>query len=124
MSYKEIFPRQIKNIKTTPSTQQGQDAEFKVSVGLGVISIPFDFKMHFSYPKATENNFYANGGDLRYLKGQIQFLPQGNDTLLKMTTTIKIDEKAPFLLKAARSLPYHEMLPALGANAIFAQKVK
>lgn len=124
MSYKEIFPRQIKNIKTTPSTQQGQDAEFKVSVGLGVISIPFDFKMHFSYPKATENSFYANGGDLRYLKGQIQFLPQGNDTLLKMTTTIKIDEKAPFLLKAARSLPYHEMLPALGANAIFAQKVK
>lgn len=124
LSYKEIFPKQIKSIKTTTINTQGQDADFKVSVGLGVISIPFDFKMRFSYPKATENNFYANGGDLRYLKGQIQFLPQGNNTLLKMTTTIKIDEKAPFLLKAARSLPYHEMLPALGANAIFAQKVK
>ncbi|MFW1814824.1 SRPBCC family protein [Acinetobacter guillouiae] len=124
LSYKEIFPKQIKSIKTTAINTQGQDADFKVSVGLGVISIPFDFKMRFSYPKATENNFYANGGDLRYLKGQIQFLPQGNNTLLKMTTTIKIDEKAPFLLKAARSLPYHEMLPALGANAIFAQKVK
>lgn len=124
LSYKEIFPKQIKSIKTTVINTQGQDADFKVSVGLGVISIPFDFKMRFSYPKATENNFYANGGDLRYLKGQIQFLPQGNNTLLKMTTTIKIDEKAPFLLKAARSLPYHEMLPALGANAIFAQKVK
>ena len=124
LSYKEIFPKQIKSIKTTVLNTQAQDADFKVSVGLGVISIPFDFKMHFSYPKATENNFYANGGDLRYLKGQIQFLPQGNNTLLKMTTTIKIDEKAPFLLKAARSLPYHEMLPALGANAIFAQKVK
>lgn len=124
LSYKEIFPKQIKSIKTTAINIQGQDADFKVSVGLGVISIPFDFKMRFSYPKATENNFYANGGDLRYLKGQIQFLPQGNNTLLKMTTTIKIDEKAPFLLKAARSLPYHEMLPALGANAIFAQKVK
>ena len=124
LSYKEIFPKQIKSIKTTVLNTQAQDADFKVSVGLGVISIPFDFKMHFSYPKATENNFYANGGDLRYLKGQIQFLPQGNNTLLKITTTIKIDEKAPFLLKAARSLPYHEMLPALGANAIFAQKVK
>ena len=124
LSYKEIFPKQIKSIKTTVLNTQAQDADFKVSVGLGVISIPFDFKMHFSYPKATENNFYANGGDLRYLKGQIQFLPQGNNTLLKMTTTIKFDEKAPFLLKAARSLPYHEMLPALGANAIFAQKVK
>ena len=123
-SYKEILPKQIKNIKTMPVNTQGQDTEFKVSVGLGVISIPFDFKMHFSYPKPTENNFYANGGDLRYLKGQIQFLPQGNDTLLKMTTTVKIDEKAPFLLRVARSLPYHEMLPAVGINALFAQKIK
>ena len=123
-SYKEILPKQIKNIKTMPINTQGQDTEFKVSIGLGVISIPFDFKMHFSYPKPTENNFYANGGDLRYLKGQIQFLPQGNDTLLKMTTTVKIDEKAPFLLRVARSLPYHEMLPAVGINALFAQKIK
>ena len=124
MSYKEVFPKQIKSITMTPLNQQGQDAEFKVSVGLGVINIPFDFKMHFAYPKPTENNFYANGGDLRYLKGQIQFFPQGNDTLLKMTTTMKVDEKAPFLLRAARSLPYHEMLPAVGANAIFVQKIK
>ena len=124
MSYKEVFPKQIKSITMTPLNQQGQDAEFKVSVGLGVINIPFDFKMHFTYPKTTENNFYSNGGDLRFLKGQIQFFPQGNDTLLKMTTTIKVDEKAPFLLRAARSLPYHEMLPAVGANAIFVQKIK
>lgn len=125
LSYKEILPNQIKNIKVTPINAQGQDSEFKISVGLGVISIPFDFKMHFTYPKPTENNFYANGGDLRYLKGQIQFLAHGNnDTLLKMTTTMKIDDQAPFLLRVARSLPYHEMLPAVGANAIFAQRIK
>lgn len=123
-SYKEVFPKQIKSITTSALNQQGQDAEFKVSVSLGVINIPFDFKMHFTYPKPTENNFNSNGGDLRFLKGQIQFFPQGNDTLLKMTTTIKVDEKAPFLLRAARSLPYHEMLPAVGANAIFVQKIK
>ncbi len=125
LSYKEILPNQIKNIKVEPITTQGQDTEFKISVGLGVISIPFDFKMHFTYPKPTENNFYANGGDLRYLKGQIQFLAQGHgDSLLKMTTAMKIDDKAPFLLRVARSLPYHEMLPAVGANALFAQKIK
>ena len=125
LSYKEILPNQIKNIKVEPISAQGQDTEFKISVGLGVISIPFDFKMHFTYPKPTENNFYANGGDLRYLKGQIQFVAHGNgDALLKMTTAMKIDDKAPFLLRAARSLPYHEMLPAVGANALFAQKIK
>lgn len=124
LSYKEILPKQIKDIKTAPLTAQGQDAEFKISVGLGVISIPFNFKLHFIYPQATENSFYANGGDLRYLKGQIQFLPQASHTLMKMTTTVKIDESAPFLLRAASSLPYHEMLPAVGANTLFAQKVK
>ena len=62
---------------------------------------------------------------MRYLKGQIQFLAQGHgDSLLKMTTAMKIDDKAPFLLRVARSLPYHEMLPAVGANALFAQKIK
>ena len=124
LSYKEILPNQIKNIKVEPTNAQGQDTEFKISVGLGVISIPFNFKMHFNYPKPTENNFYANGGDLRYLKGQIQFLAHSNSTLLKITTAMKIDDKAPFLLRAARSLPYHEMLPAVGANAVFAQKIK
>ena len=57
LSYKEILPNQIKNIKVEPITTLGQDTEFKISVGLGVISIPFDFKMHFTYPKPTENNF-------------------------------------------------------------------
>ena len=123
-SYKILFPRQIKQINMSPLNQQNQDAEFKVSVGLGVISIPFDFKMRFTYPKLTENNFSANGGDLRYLKGMTQFSPNGTGTLLKMTTSVKIDEKAPFLLRAARSLPYHDMLPAVGGNAIFAQKIK
>ena len=123
-SYQQLFPNQIKEIKTTPLTAQGLDAAFKVSVGLGVINIPFNFNMHFSYPKVTENNFYANGGDVRYLKGNMQFNPLGNVTLLKMTTAMKIDDQAPFLLRAMRSLPYHEMLPAVGGNAVFTQKIK
>lgn len=123
-AYKALFPRQIKDIKASTVSPQGQDAEFKVSVGLGVISIPFNFKMHFTYPKSTENNFSANGGDLRYSKGMTQFNPNGNGTLLKMTTAMKVDEKAPFLLRAARSLPYHEMLPAIGGNAVFVQKIR
>ena len=123
-SYQSVFPRQIKKITTSPVTAQGQDSDIKVSIGLGVVSIPFDFKMHFNFPKNNENNFFANGGDLRYLKGQVQLNPQGSATLMRVTTAVKIDEKAPFLLRAARSLPYHDMLPAAGGNAVFTQKIK
>lgn len=123
-SYQSLFPRQVKSITTSPISNKNQNAEFKVNVGLGVINIPFDFKMNFNYPTTTENQFYANGGDLKYLKGQMQFNTHQQGTLLKMTTSVKIDDKAPFILRAARSLPYHEMLPAVGGNVVFAQKIK
>ena len=124
LAYKDLFPRQIKKVVTTPIQNQGQDADIQVNVGLGVINIPFAFKLHFNYPNATENNFYANGGDLRFIKGQMGFTELNEGTLFKMTTSMKIDEKAPFLLRAMRSLPYHDVLPAVGGNAVFVQKIK
>lgn len=123
-AYKVLFPRQIKNITTTALTNKTQNAEFKVSIGLGVISIPFNFKMNFKYPSTTENEFYANGGDLKYLKGKMQFSPQNTGSLLQMTSSVKIDGQAPFLLRAMRSLPYHDLLPAVGGNVVFAQKIR
>ena len=53
-------------IMTTLFRIRGQDVHIQVNVGLGVINIPFAFKLHFNYPNTTENNFYANGGDLRF----------------------------------------------------------
>lgn len=123
-AYQELFPRQIKKVVTTAVQNQAQDADLQVNVGLGVINIPFAFKLHFSYPGSTENNFYAKGGDLRFIKGQMQLTGANPGTLLKMTSSMKIDEKAPFLLRAMRSLPYHELLPAVGGNAVFVQKLK
>lgn len=122
-SYQAVFPKQIKKTMISALNAQGQDATFKVNVSLGVISIPFDFKMHFTYPNTFENNFFANGGDLRYLKGKTQIFGASSGTLLKMTTSVKIDDRAPFLLRAMRSLPYHEMLPAVAANIIFMEKI-
>lgn len=123
-AYQSLFPRQIKKTTLGPLSNAGQDSTFKVSVGLGVISIPFDFNMHFNYPNPNENNFAANGGDLRYVKGQTSLQSMSSGTLMKMTTAMKIDETAPFLLRAMRSLPYHDMLPAIGANTVFMQKIR
>ena len=122
--YATLFPRQVKSVKTTTLENQSQDADFQVRMGLGVINIPFRFKLNFSFPTASSNRFYANGGDLKLIKGQTQFNPYAQGTLLKMTTTLKIDESAPFLIRAARSLPYHDLLPTVGGNVVFAQKIK
>ncbi|ENX61035.1 MULTISPECIES: SRPBCC family protein [Acinetobacter] len=124
LAYQELFPRQIKKVVTTPIQNQAQDADIQVNVGLGVINIPFAFKLRFNYPQAAENNFYANGGDLRFIKGKMQLSSLNQGSLLSMTSAMKIDEKAPFLLRAMRSLPYHDVLPAVGGNAIFVQKIK
>lgn len=123
-NYASLFPRQVKSVKTTTLQNQSQDADFHVRMGLGVINIPFRFKLNFSFPSTTSNHFYANGGDLKLIKGQTQFNPYSQGTLLKMTTTLKIDETAPFLIRAARSLPYHDLLPTVGGNVVFAQKIK
>ena len=124
LAYQELFPRQIKKIITSPIQNQGQDADIQVNVGLGVINIPFAFKLHFNYPNTVENNFYANGGDLRFIKGKMIATELNQGTLFKITSSIKIDEKAPFLLRAMRSLPYHDVLPAVGGNTVFVQKIK
>lgn len=123
-AYKTLFPRQVKQIKTTAAGNNAEDAAFKISVGLGVISIPFDFQMRFQYPDATQNSFYANGGNLKFVRGAMRIIPQKNGTLLNVISAVKIDEKAPFLLRAMRSLPYHEMLPAVGGNTVFTLKIK
>lgn len=123
-AYQAIFPRQIKKMAVKDLDQQTQHADIKVSVGLGVITIPFDFKLNFKYPNALSNEFYANGGDLRLVRGKMNVDSAQQGSLFKMTTAVRIDDQAPFLLRAVRSLPYHDLLPAVGANSVFLLKVK
>jgi len=64
------------------------------------------------------------GGDLKYIQGGMQLDAYGQGTVLKLTSAVKIHDQAPFLLRAMRSLPYHDMLPAIGGNTILALKIK
>lgn len=123
-AYQELFPRQIKDIDIKKIDRNTFDADYKISVGLGVINIPFDFKLRFDYPNSLENQFDAVGGDLQFVKGGMQLIPQGNGTLLNVTSAMKIHDQAPFLLRAMRSMPYHDMLPAIGGNTVLALKIK
>ncbi|MGE4316619.1 SRPBCC family protein [Acinetobacter sp.] len=123
-AYQELFPRQIKDIDLKKIDPNTIDADYKISVGLGVINIPFDFKLRFDYPNSLENQFDAVGGDLQFVKGGMQLIPQGQGTLLNVTSAMKIHDQAPFLLRAMRSMPYHDMLPAIGGNTVLALKIK
>lgn len=123
-AFQKLFPRQVKEMQITKLNAKTIDADYKISVGLGVINIPFDFKMRFDYPDLLQNQYTATGGDLQFVRGSMQIHPQQQGSLLQLTSAMKIDDKAPFLLRAMRSLPYHDMLPALGGNTVFALKVK
>ena len=123
-SFQQLFPRQIKQVETKNLGNALVDAHYKISVGLGVISIPFRFQLRFDQREPDRRNFVASGGDLRMVQGQMRIYPYGNASLLSVTSAVKIDDQAPFLLRAARSLPYADMLPAVGGNATLTQKIK
>lgn len=123
-AFQRLFPNQIKNVQIRNLDAKQMDAQFNVSVGLGVINIPFNFKMRFNFSSDWKNSFAANGGDLKYVRGAMELTPCKQGALLKMTSAMKIDDQAPFLLHAMRSVPYHEMIPALGGNTVFSLKVK
>lgn len=122
--FQVLFPRQIKKMNIQKFDANTLDADYKISVGLGVINIPFDFKLRFNHSNNLANRFYAVGGDLKFIQGGIQLIPQHSGTLLQISSAMKIHDKAPFLLRAMRSLPYHEMLPAIGGNTVLALKMK
>ncbi len=81
-------------------------------------------KCALTTPTDWQNEFYANGGDLKFLRGGMQLTPMNQGTLLSVTSAMKIDQDAPFLLRAMRSMPYSDMLPAFGGNTVFVLKVK
>ncbi|RYZ99888.1 MAG: SRPBCC family protein [Moraxellaceae bacterium] len=122
-NYKNMF-RQVSKVelKALPNAQ-GTDAAVTVKVGLGVISIPF--KINLRYINEAPNRLYyqANGGDIEYMQGQMQFNSLPNQqTFLSMTSAGKIGENAPFLLKLGNSLPYSDLLPTVGGAPVFIYK--
>lgn len=123
-AFQQLFPRQVKALSIQNISTQQLDARYKVSVGLGVINIPFNFKMRFDYPDSLQNRFRATGGDLKFVRGGMSLTPFKQGSLLNVTSALKIDDDAPLLLRAMRSMPYADMLPAVGGNTVFALKVK
>lgn len=120
----QLFPKQIKQVDLHPISTKNVDAHFRVSVGLGVIQIPFNFNVRFNQISPLHNQYYAIGGDLKNVKGGMKLLAQPTGTLFQMTTSLKIDDQAPFLLRAMRSMPYHDVIPAVSANTVYALKVQ
>ena len=110
------FLRQVKKVKQVPIPgRPASDNEIKVGVGLGIISIPFDFKMRYINESAGTVRYSANGGDLEFLEGRMNFEPLGSSqTRVIMTSAAKVGEDAPFLLRISRLVPYYDYLPAIG----------
>lgn len=121
-NFKNMF-RQVSKVQVKPLSKQASEAEVTVKVGLGVIAIPF--RINLRYYNEPQNKLYyqANGGDIEYMQGQMQFSPLSNQqTFLSMTSAGKIGDNAPFLLKIGKSLPYSDLLPTVGGAPVFIYK--
>lgn len=122
-NYKNMF-RQVSKVELKPlPNAQGTDAAVTVKVGLGVISIPFRINLRYINEAPNRLYYQANGGDIEYMQGQMQFNSLPNQqTFLSMTSAGKIGENAPFLLKIGNSLPYADLLPTVGGAPVFIYK--
>lgn len=121
-NFKNMFS-QVSKVELKPLSNQSTEALVTVKVGLGVIAIPF--RINLRYYNEPQNRLYyqANGGDIEYMQGQMQFSALSNQqTFLSMTSAAKIGDNAPFLLKIGKSLPYSELLPTVGGTPVFIYK--
>lgn len=126
-NYKKMFS-QVSKVDSKPlPNQQGTDATITVKVGLGVIAIPFRLKLNYFNEGKNRYYYQANGGDIEYMQGQMQFselanTKSGQHTFLSMTSASKIGDNAPFLLRMGKSLPYSDLLPTVGGAPVFIYK--
>ncbi len=121
-TYQTLFPKLVRSIDMINIDDRTNDAVFNVRAGLGVITIPFNLRLRFTDLNAQSKDMDAVGGDLKFVRSRMFILPYGTGSVWKIVGGGKIDDSAPFLLRAMRSLPYHDVLPsAVIASVINAQ---
>lgn len=120
--YKQLFPKYVRKIDIIPNQDKSNDAVVFIRAGLGVITIPFTLRLRF-YPEQKQSiDMIAVGGDVKYMQNRMEILPYQQQSVWKMTTAAKIDASAPFLLRAMRSLPYHDVIPTSAMARVITDK--
>ena len=122
-SYQKIF-RQVSKVETKPlADKTGVEAAITFKIGLGVISIPYRINLRYFQEPMNSVIYQANGGDIEFMQGRMQFETLGKQqTRLIMTSSAKIGDNAPFLLKLSKALPYADLLPSVGGAPVLISK--
>lgn len=120
--YQRLF-RQIKKIQLQPNPDGSTDANIRVGLGLGVITIPYQIKLRAQQISPTTAVYHGNGGDIEFMHGRLSAQAWDNrSSLVSMTSGGKLGDDAPFLLSIGKSLPYADLLPSIGAAPIFIER--
>ncbi len=124
--FKTLFSNQVKSVKLIQNQDQlkSQDAIYDIRVGLGVINIPFSSRIRFVDLAENQVDMYAVGGDVKFMKSRMSVKDFGSGSVWKITAAGKIDDDAPFLLRAMRSLPYHDVLPSASMASVVSAKAE
>lgn len=122
--YQQLFPKYVRKIEMLPNPDKSNDAVIYIRAGLGVITIPFTLRLRFMPAVNNTVDMFAVGGDLRLMKTKMEIDQYQQNSVWKMTSAAQIDETAPFLLRAMRSLPYHDVLPTAAIAKVIADKAR
>lgn len=127
--WSKLFPKQVKSVSLIANQDKSNDALIHIRAGLGVITIPFDLRLRYTTiadknPTFQRNDISAVGGDIKFLRSRTLIQPYAQGTIWQITAAAKIDDQAPFLLRAAKSLPYSDVLPSATLARVISSNVR
>ncbi len=122
-NFKKLF-RQVRQVSTTRvGNGNAFNTQIHVGLGLGVLSIPFKINLLTTLEAPNQSRYQANGGDVEFMQGRMTFDPiDANRTRVTLVSAAKLGERAPFLLRIGKSLPYSDFMPTVGSTPLILEK--
>ena len=120
--YPEIY-RQVSKVTTVPATDGSTQNDIKISIGLGILSIPMHLNLNFKPESEQSVRFVSTGSDVEFMQGRYSLKAlNAKNTLVGITATGKLGEHPPILLRLGKYLPYADYLPVVGTAPVLFDK--
>lgn len=125
LQLQNLFPRQIRRVTVQPYGQTSRDARLDIGIGLGIIHIPFRMTLRYTPEPQQAIRIQGVGGDIEHLYARYQLTPLGQQaTRVSLTTASQITDRAPFLLRIGRNMPFPDLLPSVGSGPVMLERIQ
>lgn len=101
------------------------DVDWRLKIGLGVMKIGIDYRMHYTWLNDNSLQYDRTKGDIGHINGVWEYIPVTEDkTLMVITGVSKVGKDGSFILKLSNKIPNLEMISTIIAQALIVEKQK